>query len=53
MQHKILIVDDEPTITDTLKGVLSHEPYGILCAGSAEEALPHPGSGANGCSDLR
>ena len=40
MQHKILIVDDEPTITDTLKGVLSHEPYGILCAGSAEEALP-------------
>ena len=40
MQHKILIVDDEPAITDLLKDVLSLEPYGILIAASAEEALP-------------
>jgi len=40
MQHKVMIVDDEPTITDTLKGVVSNEPYSILSAGSAEEALP-------------
>ena len=40
MQHKVLIVDDEPAITDMLKDVLSREPYGILSAGSAEEAFP-------------
>jgi two-component system probable response regulator PhcQ len=40
MQHKVLIVDDEPTITNLLKDALSNEPYGILSAGSAEEALP-------------
>ena len=40
MQHKVMIIDDEPTITDTLKDVLSNEPYNILCADSAEQALP-------------
>jgi two-component system probable response regulator PhcQ len=40
MQHKILIVDDEPIITDLLKDALSKEPYGILSASSAEEAFP-------------
>lgn len=40
MQHKVLIVDDEPIITDLLKDALSREPYGILSASSAEEALP-------------
>ena len=40
MQHKVMIIDDEPTITDTLKGVLSNEPYNILCADSAEQTLP-------------
>ena len=39
MQHKVLIVDDDPTIRDLLKDVLSLEPYAILSAGSAEEAL--------------
>ncbi len=39
MQHKVLIVDDEPAIRDILKDVLSREPYDILTAGSAEEAL--------------
>ncbi len=39
MQHNVLIVDDEPTITDMLRDVLSREPYGTLSASSAEEAL--------------
>ena len=39
MQHTILIVDDEPTITQILADALSREPYVILTAGSAEEAL--------------
>jgi len=39
MRHSVLIVDDEPIITDMLKNVLSREPYGILTAASAEEAL--------------
>lgn len=40
MRHSVLIVDDEPIITDMLKNVLSREPYGIITAPSAEEALP-------------
>ena len=40
MQHNVLIVDDEPTITDMLRDVLSREPYGILTADSAEKAFP-------------
>ena len=40
MQHTILIVDDEPTITAVLRDAFSREPYVILSAGCAEEALP-------------
>jgi DNA-binding NtrC family response regulator len=40
MQHTILIVDDEPTITAVLREAFSREPYIILSAGCAEEALP-------------
>ena len=39
MQHIILVVDDEPPIRELLKDALSREPYDVLCAGSAEEAL--------------
>ncbi len=39
MQHTILIVDDEPSIRELLTDALSREPYDVLCAGSAEEAL--------------
>jgi len=39
MRHSVLIVDDEPIITDMLKNVFSREPYGIITAASAEEAL--------------
>lgn len=39
MIHQVLIVDDEPLITEMLKDVLSAEPYKILSAESAEEAL--------------
>ena len=39
MQHAILVVDDEPAIRDMLTQALSQEPYEVLCADSAEEAL--------------
>lgn len=39
MHHKVLIVDDEPTITNLLKDVFANEPYQIISAASAEEAL--------------
>ena len=39
MRHNVLIVDDEPTIPNLLKDVFSSEPYDILSADSAEEAL--------------
>jgi two-component system probable response regulator PhcQ len=40
LKHKVLIVDDEPIITNLLKDALSREPYSILSASSAEEAFP-------------
>jgi two-component system probable response regulator PhcQ len=40
MQHTILIVDDEPTVTAVLRDALSREPYVVLSAGCAQEALP-------------
>lgn len=40
MQHKVLIVDDEPTIKQLLKDALLNEPYLVLSASSAAEALP-------------
>ena len=40
MQHTILIIDDEPTVRAVLRDALSREPYVILSAGCAEEALP-------------
>jgi two-component system probable response regulator PhcQ len=39
MQHTVLVVDDEPDIRDMLTRALSREPYEVLCADSAEEAL--------------
>jgi two-component system probable response regulator PhcQ len=39
MQYTILIVDDEPFITEILREALSREPYVILTASSAEDAL--------------
>lgn len=39
MQHKVMIVDDEPVITEMMEDVLSREPYSVLSARSAEEAL--------------
>jgi len=38
--HKILVVDDEPTIRHVLKQVLEKKGCEIRQAGSAEEALP-------------
>ncbi|RLB44128.1 MAG: response regulator [Deltaproteobacteria bacterium] len=37
--HTVLIVDDEKAITELLEDVLSAEPYELISAGSAEEAL--------------
>ena len=39
MQHAVLVVDDEPDVRDMLTQALSREPYEVLCADSAEEAL--------------
>ena len=39
MNHSVLIVDDEPVIRNSLKELFSREPYTILTAGSAGEAL--------------
>ncbi|MFH0926647.1 MAG: response regulator [bacterium] len=39
MSHKVLFVDDEPNVTHALKRSLRNEPYEILSANSAKEAL--------------
>ncbi len=39
MKENILIVDDEESICQTLKGILSDEGYNVLVAGSGEDAL--------------
>lgn len=39
MQHRILVVDDEPQVTEVLKIFLESENYAVLTVGSAEEAL--------------
>jgi len=39
MQPVIMIVDDEPPVRELLTEALSREPWEILCAGTAEEAL--------------
>jgi two-component system probable response regulator PhcQ len=39
MRYRVLVVDDEPTITDMLRDVLSLVPYEIMSANSAEDAL--------------
>jgi two-component system, probable response regulator PhcQ len=38
-KKRILVVDDQRSILDLLREVLSREPYEVVCAGSAEEAL--------------
>ena len=39
MGHKVLFVDDQPNVIEGLKRVLRKEPYEILSASSAAEAL--------------
>jgi len=39
MTHKILLVDDEPHVIEGLKRILHNEPYKILSANYANEAL--------------
>lgn len=39
MAHKILVVDDEPHVTEALKRMLHHESYEVLSASYANEAL--------------
>lgn len=39
MAEKILVVDDEPGVRSTLKGILEDEGYSVTTAGSGEEAL--------------
>lgn len=39
MSHCVLFVDDEPRVTDAIRRQLKNEPYRILVANSAREAL--------------
>ena len=39
MTDTVLFVDDEPGITQSIKRALRREPYDIVCANSAQEAL--------------
>ncbi len=39
MAHKVLFVDDEPHVLAALRRTLRNEPYQVLCASSAAEAL--------------
>ena len=39
MKHTVLFVDDEPEVTDGLKRKLRKEPYNIISANSADDAL--------------
>jgi two-component system probable response regulator PhcQ len=39
MRHKVLFVDDEPNVIKALKRDFGREPYDIICADSADEAL--------------
>ena len=39
MAEKILVVDDETSILQSLEGILSDEGFEPICAGSAEEGL--------------
>ncbi len=45
MQHKILIVDDEPVIREVLEFNLKNEGFDVTSAESAEEAMDKMGSG--------
>ena len=39
MPHRVLLVDDEPNVTDALKRALYQEPYEVWTAHSGQEAL--------------
>ena len=39
MSNRVLFVDDEPHVTEALKRALRKEPYEVLSAGSARDAL--------------
>ncbi len=39
MLYKVLLVDDEPLVTEALKRALRKEAYGVSIAGSARQAL--------------
>jgi len=39
MKPRILVVDDEPAIRDTMRMILEYDGYEVLLAGSGQEAL--------------
>ena len=41
MSHKILVIDDETSILDSLAGILSDEGFTPICVDSAEKGLNH------------
>jgi two-component system, NtrC family, nitrogen regulation response regulator NtrX len=49
MQNSVLIVDDEPGIRDTLRGVLDDEGFSVSAVASGEECLEAVGNGEYAC----
>lgn len=49
MQHSVLIVDDEPGIRDTLRGVLEDEGFSVSTVATGEECLDAVRSGDFAC----
>lgn len=39
MSHIVMLVDDDPAVLSGLSRALNNEPYTVICAGSAEDAL--------------
>ena len=49
MQNAVLIVDDEPGIRDTLRGVLEDEGFAVLTVATGEECLDAARDGNFAC----
>lgn len=49
MNNRILIVDDEQAIRDSLQGLFEDEGYAVLCAASGEEAVARFRKHSFGC----
>lgn len=51
MTHRILVVDDDPAMVETLSDILSLHGWDVVCASSGEEAVTRE-SGSDICAVL-